>query len=248
MRTVNPPPGIFGHNRTMVTPHYAVMPPEGILESRLPGFHDTLVRFQTSPSMGARFAQALLEIGGDGGTTRPIEDGLEHFLYVLSGTLGVAAGGRSESLCAGGYGYAPAGAALSLRAGPAGARAIWIKRPYQPAAGYPTPPVLFGDSAGVERRLKHTDGRAWRHLLPDDDLGFDMPVPARARLARMLDRRFHLDGILRAAAILLHRMGGSRLPVVQGHQPRRAFQVKKSFASFVRERRFFFPEKEAKGF
>jgi (S)-ureidoglycine aminohydrolase len=176
MRTVNPPPGIFGHNRTMVTPHYAVMPPEGILESRLPGFRDTLVRFQTSPGMGARFAQALLEIGGDGGTTRPIEDGLEHFLYALSGALGVSAGGRSESLGAGGYCYAPAGAALSLRAGPAGARAIWIKRPYEPVAGYPTPPVLFGDSAGAERRLKHTDGRAWQHLLPDDDFCFDMAV------------------------------------------------------------------------
>ena len=41
------PPGIAGHNRTMVTPHYAVMPPEGILESRLPGFERTILRFHS---------------------------------------------------------------------------------------------------------------------------------------------------------------------------------------------------------
>ena len=29
----------------MVTPHDAVMPPEGMLESRLPGWHATLVHF-----------------------------------------------------------------------------------------------------------------------------------------------------------------------------------------------------------
>jgi (S)-ureidoglycine aminohydrolase len=176
MRTANPPPGIYGHNRTMVTPHYAVMPPEGILESRLPGFRDTLVRFHTSPSMGAGFAQALLEIGADAGTTRPIDDGLEHFLYVLSGALDISAEGRTECLELGGYAYVPAGTALSLHALSAGARAIWIKRPYQTVTGHAAPPVLFGRRDAVERRLKHTDGRAWQHLLPDEDLGFDMAV------------------------------------------------------------------------
>jgi (S)-ureidoglycine aminohydrolase len=159
----------------MVTPHYAVMPPEGILESRLPGWRDTLLRFHTSPSMGARFAQALLEVAAGGGTTGPVADGLEHFLYVLAGTLEIEAGGAAASLAAGGYAYCPAGAALSVRAA-AAARAIWIKRPYQPAEGHAVPGVLFGHRDGVERRRKHTDGRAWQHLLPDEDLGFDMAV------------------------------------------------------------------------
>jgi len=58
--TANPPPGIIGHNRTMLTPHYAVLPPEGIMDSLLPGWPGCIIRFQTSPAMGARFAQALL--------------------------------------------------------------------------------------------------------------------------------------------------------------------------------------------
>ncbi len=170
----NPPPGIYGHNRTMVTPHYAVMPPEGILESRLPFFEATLVRFHTSPAMGARFAQALLEIAPGGGTTRPIDDGLAHFLYVTAGTLQVT-GGETRRLGPGGYAYIPAGTTLSLKAESA-CTAIWIKKPYAEVPGIPRPAPLFGDANTVERRLKHTEGRAWQHLLPDEDLGFDMAV------------------------------------------------------------------------
>jgi len=173
--TRNPPPGIFGHNRTMVTPHYAVMPPEGILESRLPYLRDTLVRFHTSPSMGARFAQALLEIAPGGGTVRPVADGLEHFLYVTAGALDIGAGRQRHALAEGGFAYIPAGTPFDLQA-PDGARAIWIKRPYEPVEGYAAPTPRFGHRSQVERRLKHTDGRAWQHLLPDEDLSFDMAV------------------------------------------------------------------------
>lgn len=176
MARPNPPPGIFGHNRTMVTPHYAVMPPEGILESRLPGWRDTLVRFHTSPSMGARFAQALLELAPGGGTVAAVRDGLEHFLYVVAGGITVGCGDRETSLSVGGYAYCPTGNALTVRANGSPAKAIWIKRPYQPADGHPTPKALFGDRNTVERQRKHTDGRTWQHLLPDEDLGFDMAV------------------------------------------------------------------------
>lgn len=174
MPRANPPPGIFGHNRTMVTPHYAVMPPDGILESRLPNLRGQ-VRFHTSPAMGARFAQALLELESGGGTDHPIEDGLEHFLYVVSGTMDVAAGAVRRTLAPGGFAYIPAGTPLALQAAEA-ARAIWIKRPYEPAAGHTIPAPVFGQRDQIPLRHKHTTGRAWQHLLPDEDLGFDMAV------------------------------------------------------------------------
>ncbi len=72
------PFGVYAGNRAVVTSQYAMMPPEGILPSRLPGFERTTARFQTSPEMGARFAQILLEIEPGGGTTAPRDDGLEH--------------------------------------------------------------------------------------------------------------------------------------------------------------------------
>ncbi|MBU6497815.1 MAG: (S)-ureidoglycine aminohydrolase [Rhodospirillales bacterium] len=175
MPHANPPPGIFGHNRTMVTPHYAVMPPEGILESRLAYLRDTLVRFHTSPAMGARFAQALLEMAPAGGTTQPIADGLEHFLYIVSGTLEIGIGAERAALGAGGFAYAPAGAALDMRARDS-VRAIWIKRPYEAISGHRSPAPIFGHRDQVAPRRKHTEGRIWQHLLPDEDFAFDMAV------------------------------------------------------------------------
>ena len=171
----NPPPGIFGHDRTRVTPHYAVMPPQGILESRLPGWKDTLVRFQTSPAMGAAFAQALLEIAEGGGTAGAVRDGLEHFFYVVSGQIHMSAGSLQSVLGPGGYGYVPAGTAMQMTAADA-SRVIWIKRPYETVAGYEPPPPMFGMRNDVPRVNKHTEGRYWQHLLPPGDMAFDLEV------------------------------------------------------------------------
>src|SRR4051812_10980697 len=69
------PPGVIGHNRTIVTPHYAVLPPDGMFPSLLPGLRDATVCFQATPLMGARFAQGRLEVAPGGGTTAPRDDG-----------------------------------------------------------------------------------------------------------------------------------------------------------------------------
>ncbi len=171
------PPGIFGHDRTKVTPHYAVMPPEGILPSRLPGFEGCEIRFHTSPAMGACFAQALLILEPGGGTAAPREDALEHFFFVVEGGVALAIGGRSEHLVAGGFGYVPAGARYSLRnEAEATCRLIWIKRPFEAVPGLASPPVLFGRQEAVPRVNKHTDGRAWQALLGERRMEMDMEV------------------------------------------------------------------------
>jgi (S)-ureidoglycine aminohydrolase len=170
------PPGIAGHNRTMVTPHYAVMPPEGILESRLPGFERSRIRFLTAPAMGAGFVQALLEVEDGGGTTVPWQDGLQQFLYVLEGRAIVTAGAGTRLLEAGCYAYVPAGGAFALRAEAGPARAIWLRKPYQPAAGVAPPAARFGSRATAPRVEKHTAGRAWTLLLGEAELSMDMEV------------------------------------------------------------------------
>lgn len=170
------PPGVFGHNRTMVTPHYAVMPPEGILESRLPGFDATLIRFHTSPAMGADFVQALIEIAPNAGTTGPRDDGLEHFFYVLDGEAAIGPDDGPATLAAGGFCYVPAGTAYIVRASEGGARAIWIKKRYVRAAGIAPRGAFDGHRDAVPKINKHTRGRVWQALLGEADLSMDMEV------------------------------------------------------------------------
>lgn len=159
----HPRPGIIGENRTMLTPNYCVFPPECIMDSVLPGWPGCIIRFQTSPAMGARFAQALLIAPAGRGTDAPVDNGLEHFFYVQKGSLTVNLGGRETALPPGGYVYVPAGTPFSLNnMGTDEARAIWVKRPYQPAPGVPAPGVILGHRDDAPRE---DHGPRWRYFL-----------------------------------------------------------------------------------
>ena len=134
------PPGIIGHNRAWLTPHYAVFPPAGIMDSLLPGLQGCILRFMTSPAMGARFSQAMLLVAPGGGTTAPIDNNLQHFLYVLSGTLELGTGKKKQVLVPGGFAYLPAGSKLAFRnSGDGEAQALWVKRPYTAVEGIAPP-------------------------------------------------------------------------------------------------------------
>jgi (S)-ureidoglycine aminohydrolase len=171
------PPGVAARSRAVVTPNYALLPPEGVLASALPGFRETVARILTAPPMGARFAQILLEIAPSGGTVAPRDDGLEHLFYLLSGTVDIEVGAEEHHLESGGYAYVPAGTPLALRnpEPAAGARLLWIKRPYEPI-DLPAPAPIVGHRDKLERHAPHTTGRYWQYLLPTDDLAFDMHV------------------------------------------------------------------------
>lgn len=171
------PPGVAARSRAVVTPNYALLPPEGVLASALPGFQDTVVRILTAPPMGARFAQMLLEIAPGGGTTAPRDDGLEHFFYLLGGNVDITIDAETHHLAPDGYAYIPAGTSFALRnpQPEEGARLLWIKRPYE-AIDLPVPEPRVGNRADAERHTPHTTGRYWQYLLPTDDLAFDMHI------------------------------------------------------------------------
>ncbi|MFW6074659.1 MAG: cupin domain-containing protein, partial [Chloroflexota bacterium] len=171
------PPGIYAQSRQVVTSQYSVMPPEGVLASRLPGFTDTTVRFLTSPEMGARFAQALLEIEPGGGTTTPRDEGLEHVFYLLSGEVTITIDDEDHQIEPHGYVYVPIGHPYAIKGGGDGqARLIWIKRPYEPI-DLPAPDPVVGRRE-TAYRVENPDepGRYWLRLLPVDDMAFDMEV------------------------------------------------------------------------
>lgn len=173
------PPGAFGHNRGIVRPNYAFMPPEGVLTSRLPAYASTDVRILAASVLGARFAQYVLTIEPGGGTGRPIvEPGVQHFVYGLSGaaTIAVAEGAPSE-LTPGGFAYLPPGVPFSLRnEGGEPARVLALRKRYEPADfSQPDPIVSHRDTVP---RTNHTglEGRGFQFLLPAGDMRFDFEM------------------------------------------------------------------------
>jgi (S)-ureidoglycine aminohydrolase len=168
------PPGVAGHNRSMVDPNFAIMPPQGILESRLPGWPGTSVFFQTSPQMGAKFVQALLVMPAGGTGVPGRVDGISHFYYVTEGICDITIGSERHALTAGGYAYLPPGTPHSL-ATAEGARISWIRKKFDDA-GLGAPPAIVRHTSDVKHTLRHTIGRSWQHLLPEEDLRYDFAV------------------------------------------------------------------------
>lgn len=173
------PPGAIGHNRGVVRPNYAFMPPEGVLVSRLPHLEKTIVRILAAPVLGARFAQYVLEIEPGGGTRAPFrEDGIQHFYYVLEGELRFSVdGGEAKAFGPGSYAYVPAGMAFSLRnGGGEPARVLGLRKRFEPA-GLPAPEAILSHCDAVPM-TNHTgkEGRGFQFLLPYGDMRFDFEM------------------------------------------------------------------------
>jgi len=172
------PPGAYGHTRAVVKRNYAMMPPEGIMDSYLPRWEKTVIRFQAAPQLGARFAQALLEIAPGGGVREAFSDELERFFYVTAGSVELfVENGGPHRLEHEGFAFLPPRTRFALRnEGPVEATVIGLKRPYEPG-GPAWPEPIVSSRAAVEK-INHngTEGRTWEHLLPHGDMRFDMEM------------------------------------------------------------------------
>lgn len=172
-------PGAIGHNRGVVRPNYAFMPPEGVLVSRLPHFEKTIARILAAPVLGARFAQYVLEIEPGGGTREPFrEDGIQHFYYGLEGELRMSLdGGEAPAFGPGSYAYVPAGTSFTLRNdGAAPARVLGLRKRFEPA-GFPAPePILSHRDAVPMTNHTGMEGRGFQFLLPYGDMRFDFEM------------------------------------------------------------------------
>lgn len=171
------PPGVFAHNRAAVTRLYAVMPPEGVLPSRIPGIEKTSIHVQATKGLGAEFIQILLDVQPDGGMTEVRNEDLQSFFYVIDGDLLLDIGEQGHSLTGGAFAYVPPKTDFRLHnRGSNPAQVIWIRKPYEIQPGLQAPAPLVGHSDNVVKQNKHTEGRTWQHLLPDENIQFDFAI------------------------------------------------------------------------
>jgi (S)-ureidoglycine aminohydrolase len=165
--------GLVG-GRVVVRRRYAILPPEGIPESVLPGWDATHARILTAPAMGAAFVQVLLELDAGGGSDHRLAERVEAFFYVLDGEATLTLGGRRHELGRGGYAYLVPGTAFTLRA-PRGARLLWIRKTHAPLAGH-TPREVIGNEAAVTGEpFMEKPELLLKRLLPDT-LAYDMAM------------------------------------------------------------------------
>lgn len=168
-----------GETRTQLRPTHALIAPDGNVPTQLPGWSGCTSVILISPQMGARFCQYRISLA-DGATSGPPLPGVERFVYVLSGTVALEAGGTagsgaSHSLTASGYAWLPPDTPHTIR-GTGEAVITVVERRYLEVPGVSAPPVVVGNARDlVGEAFLGDENLTVRKLLPDEP-AFDMAM------------------------------------------------------------------------
>jgi len=162
---------IISRSRAVLKPGlYMILPQGNRVASILPNFDKTIAQILATPDVGAKFVEHELILEPGGGTIAPIDDGLEHFCFILEGTLRLDITQEKEhDLTPGGFAYLPAGTAFRRKNhDERKSRVLWIKRRYNPI-GPERPEAIIGN----EKDLPDATGQ---YLMPQMEKAYDMSM------------------------------------------------------------------------
>ncbi len=169
------PADITTKSRSITKPgSYSILTRADRVESILPQFKNAAAKIMTTPALGAKFVEYELLLSPGGKTVAPINDGLEHFLFVLEGEVEFTVNGQTHQLDTGGYVWLPPDIAYSLNnTSSTLTRMLWLRRRYEKVDGIAIPNPIISNEKDVEPIPEDT--YVEKHLIPyDDELGYDM--------------------------------------------------------------------------
>lgn len=112
--------------------NFALLTPDGLVKNVIPGFEHADVTILSSPKLGASFVDYLVTTDEQGENTLGFGgDGIESFLYLLSGSLKLQVGQEEFFLSPGGYFYCPPNEKLFWKA-ESSCEFFLYKRRYRP--------------------------------------------------------------------------------------------------------------------
>lgn len=155
-----------GTTRNALNAHYALLTPNTLVPSYLPGWEKALCHILISPALGARFSQLLITLEKDGqcaGNTGTNQ----YFLYLLEGAITVLLDSRKHRLEPGGYAFVPAGHDVQIASAAPAARLLIFQKPYQPLARVAKPAGVVSHEREVKPLpIRGTDDARVQALLP----------------------------------------------------------------------------------
>lgn len=90
--------------------NFALLTPDGLVKNIIPGFENCDATILSTPKLGASFVDYLVTLHQNGGNQQGFGgEGIETFLYVISGNITAKAEGKTFALSEGGYLYCPPG-------------------------------------------------------------------------------------------------------------------------------------------
>ena len=165
-------------NRSVVKKNnYVVLEPDGLVKNVIPGYENCDTTILGCPEMGATFADYLVTAHAGGKNAAGIGgDGIESFLYVVSGAVSVKNADESADLTEGGYMYSPADKPMTFEnKGGEDAKLYVYRKRYIPLEGHSAHTVV-GNANNIEYMdYEGMTNAQSKDLLPSgEDLGFDI--------------------------------------------------------------------------
>ncbi len=121
----------LGLTRNIIRPHYALITPDGLVPSVLPGWPGTTAHVILSAAIGAGLTQFLLKPGP--GTTAQVQTGPdEWFLYLITGSGNL----DHETLPTGSYAWIPPDQSFTFQPTAPDTTLLVFRKVYQPLEGH----------------------------------------------------------------------------------------------------------------
>lgn len=166
---------LFGTTRNVVKGRYALLTPDTLVPSYLPGWEKSVCLVLISPALGARFSQLLITMEREGqcaGNT----GANQYFVYMLEGAASIVLEGRKHRLEAGSYAYLPSGQDVQIASGAPATRLLVFQKEYQPLPGMARPAGFASHEREVRGQpLRGNDDARLQALLPVQP-AFDLAV------------------------------------------------------------------------
>ena len=165
-------------NRSIVKKNnYVVLEPDGLVKNVIPGYENCDTTILGCPEMGATFADYLVTAHADGKNAAGIGgDGIESFLYVISGAVSVKNADESADLTEGGYMYSPADKPMTFENKSGEDAKLYVyRRRYIPLEGHSAHTVVGNANDIAYMDYEGMTNAQSKDLLPaGEDLGFDI--------------------------------------------------------------------------
>ncbi len=156
--------------------NYVFLEPDGLVKNAIPGYENCDVTILGSPAMGATFADYLVTAKAGGKNTGIGGEGIESFLYVISGEVTVKNDDQEATLTEGGYIFSPEANKITFENKSGQDAKMYVyKRRYDRIEGYSAHTVVanVNDMEWVE--YEGMNNCHIKDLLPAaGDFGFDM--------------------------------------------------------------------------
>jgi (S)-ureidoglycine aminohydrolase len=209
----------FGQTRTRIAARHALIAPDGHVKSNIPGISGAVTIVLINEAMGAKFAQLLVTFES-GGRVEATASRIETCGYFETGGATITIGDRKQKCGAGGFFFAPAGAAWSITSPARGARLTLFQKKFVPLAGAAAPSAIIGDAGKIKGEPFLGDPDARLQVLLPDEAGFDLAMNIftyrPGATLPFVETHVMEHGLLMLAGQGIYRLEDSWYPVAAG--------------------------------